>query len=68
MDEYSPTEVKSVVTGAGNADKAQVREALIRMHGLREVPTQSDAVDAVAIALTHLTGARLRAAARTGVR
>lgn len=68
VEEYSPTEVKSVVTGAGNADKAQVREALIRLHGLREVPTQSDAVDAVAIALTHLTGARLRAAARAGVR
>jgi len=65
VDEYSPTEVKSVVTGAGNADKAQVRQALMRMHGLRDVPTQADAVDAVAIALTHLTGARLRAAART---
>jgi crossover junction endodeoxyribonuclease RuvC len=67
VQEYSPTEVKSVVTGAGNADKAQVREALIRLHGLRDVPAQADAVDAVAIALTHLTGARLRAAARTGV-
>jgi Holliday junction resolvasome, endonuclease subunit len=64
VDEYSPTEVKSVVTGAGNADKSQVRQALVRMHGLRDVPTQADAVDAVAIALTHLTGARLRAAAR----
>lgn len=68
VDEYSPTEVKSVVTGAGNADKAEVRRALTRIHGLRDVPTQADAVDAVAIALTHLTGARLRAAARTGVR
>jgi crossover junction endodeoxyribonuclease RuvC len=66
VQEYSPTEVKSVVTGAGNADKSQVRQALVRMHGLRDVPTQADAVDAVAIALTHLTGARLRAAARTG--
>jgi crossover junction endodeoxyribonuclease RuvC len=63
VDEYSPTEVKSVVAGAGNADKGQVRQALIRMHGLRDVPTQADAVDAVAIALTHLTGAKLRAAA-----
>jgi crossover junction endodeoxyribonuclease RuvC len=68
VDEYSPTEVKSVVTGAGDADKAQVRQALTRMHGLRDVPTQADAVDAVAIALTHLTGARLRAAARAGSR
>ncbi len=64
IDEYSPTEVKSVVAGAGNADKAQVRLALTRLHGLADVPIQADAVDAVAIALTHLTGARLREAAR----
>ena len=68
IDEYSPTEVKSVVTGAGNADKAQVRQALVRMHGLHGVPTQADAVDAVAIALTHLTGVRMRAASRAGTR
>lgn len=68
VDEYSPTEVKSVVTGAGDADKAQVRMALTRMHGLRDVPSQVDAADAVAIALTHLTGARLRAAAREAAR
>ena len=64
VEEYSPTEVKSVVTGAGNADKAQVLRALTRVHGLVGVPTQPDAVDAVAVALTHLTGERLRAAAR----
>jgi crossover junction endodeoxyribonuclease RuvC len=68
VDEYSPTEVKSVVTGAGDADKRQVFQALVRVHGLRDVPTQPDAADAVAVALTHLTGARLRAAARVGVR
>ena len=32
--EYSPSEVKSAVTGMGNADKAQVRAALVRVHGL----------------------------------
>jgi crossover junction endodeoxyribonuclease RuvC len=68
VDEYSPTEVKSVVTGTGNADKGQVHQALVRIHGLRGVPTQPDAADAVAVALTHLTGARLRQAARTGAR
>jgi len=66
VEEYSPTEVKSAVTGMGNADKAQVHDALVRIHGLRGVPTQPDAADAVAIALTHLTGSRLRAAARAG--
>ncbi len=66
VSEYSPTQVKSAVTGAGNADKDQVRLALSRIHGLRDVPEQPDAADAVAVAVTHLTGARLRAAARAG--
>jgi crossover junction endodeoxyribonuclease RuvC len=64
VQEYSPTEVKSAVTGMGDADKAQVMHALARVHGLVGVPTQPDAADAVAVALTHLTGERLRAAAR----
>jgi crossover junction endodeoxyribonuclease RuvC len=62
--EYSPTQVKSAVTGIGNADKDQVRTALIRVHAMREVPDQPDAADAIAVALTHLTGERLRTAAR----
>jgi crossover junction endodeoxyribonuclease RuvC len=66
VDEYSPTEVKSAVTGAGNADKRQVRDALERVHGFRDLPRKPDAVDAAAVALTHLMGARLRAAQRIG--
>lgn len=68
VDEYSPTEVKSVVTGMGNADKAQIHQALVRIHGLKDVPAQPDAADAVAVALTHLTAVRLRRAARAGAR
>jgi crossover junction endodeoxyribonuclease RuvC len=63
VEEYSPTEVKNAVTGLGNADKRHVRSALVRVHGLADLPPEADAVDAVAIAITHLTGARLRAAA-----
>jgi crossover junction endodeoxyribonuclease RuvC len=66
VEEYSPTEVKNAVTGAGGADKRQVRDALERVHGLRGLPARPDAVDAAAVALTHLVGARLRAAARAG--
>ena len=66
VEEYSPTEVKSAVTGAGNADKRQVRDALERVHGFRGLPSSPDAVDAAAVALTHLSGAPLRAAARAG--
>jgi crossover junction endodeoxyribonuclease RuvC len=64
VEEYGPNEVKIAITGAGNADKHQVRDALVRIHGLRDCPVQADAVDAVAIALTHLMGSRMRAAAR----
>ena len=67
--EYSPSEVKNAVTGSGNASKGQVAEALLRLHGLRDVPRGSDAADAIAVALTHLVGAPLRAAAaRSGAR
>lgn len=64
VEEYGPLEVKMAVTGSGSADKAQVRAALGRFHGLADVPSQPDAADAVAIALCHLTQERIRRAAR----
>jgi crossover junction endodeoxyribonuclease RuvC len=60
VEEYGSLEVKMAVAGQGNADKAQVRMALERFHGLKDLPEQPDAVDAAAIALCHLTQARLR--------
>jgi crossover junction endodeoxyribonuclease RuvC len=66
VTEYGPNEVKLAVTGMGNADKEQVRRALARVHGLSAVPEQPDAADAVAVALTHLMGARMRRLARAG--
>lgn len=64
VEEYGPLEVKMAVTGQGNADKAQVRAALARLHGLDGVPSDPDAADAVAVALCHLTQTPLRRAAR----
>ena len=64
VDEYGPLEVKMAITGQGNADKAQVRDALSRFHGLRGVPDEPDAADAVAVAVCHLTQTPLRRAAR----
>jgi crossover junction endodeoxyribonuclease RuvC len=61
--EYGPNEVKIAVTGMGNADKQQVRRALATVHGL-EAPSQADAADAVAVALTHLVGSSMRRLAR----
>ena len=66
--EYGPNEVKIAVTGMGNADKEQVRRALVRVHGLKDVPDQADAADAVAVALTHMVGSRMRGLARSGSR
>ena len=60
VEEYPPLEVKMAVTGIGNAGKDQVRQALIRTHGLEGVPAQPDAADAVAVALCHLTQSPLR--------
>ena len=68
VEEYGPNEVKIAVTGAGNAGKREVQSALVRLHGLRGVPSQPDAADAVAVALTHLVGARMRALSRVGAR
>ena len=45
-----------------------MRRALVKVHGLRDVPVQADAADAVAVALTHLVGARMRGLARLGSR
>ena len=60
VEEYGSLEVKMAVTGQGNADKSQVRMALERFHGLEGLPDLPDAVDAAAVALCHLTQARLR--------
>lgn len=64
--EYGPNEVKIAVTGMGNADKEQVRRALAKVHGLKAVPDQADAADAVAVALTHLVGSRIGRLAPAG--
>jgi crossover junction endodeoxyribonuclease RuvC len=52
-------------TGIGNADKGQVRTALMRVLKVEGVPAQADAADAVAVALCHLQQSALRRAART---
>ena len=69
VEEYGSLEVKNAIAGTGGADKAQIRTALVRMHGLSDVPVQPDAADAVAIAVTHLVRSRYAAAAaRAGAR
>ena len=51
--QYTPTQVKSSLTGYGKADKTQIQFMITRILKLKEVPKPDDAADAVAIALTH---------------
>jgi crossover junction endodeoxyribonuclease RuvC len=60
--EYSPLEIKQAVVGYGRADKRQV-QAMVQV--LLSVPgpmPAEDAADALAVALCHLQGRRLRLA------
>jgi crossover junction endodeoxyribonuclease RuvC len=51
--EYTPLQVKSAVTGFGQAEKRQVMEMTRQILHLRDVPKPDDAADALAIAITH---------------
>ncbi len=51
--EYTPLQVKSAVTGYGQAQKPQVMEMTRRLLRLREVPKPDDTADALAIAICH---------------
>lgn len=48
--EVSPQEVKSGVTGVGNASKPQVQKMVKMIFGLTKLPKSDDAADALAIA------------------
>jgi crossover junction endodeoxyribonuclease RuvC len=61
--QYSPNEVKQAVAGYGSATKEQVQRMVQVLLGLAGVPTPADRADALALAICHLTGARLRQAA-----
>ncbi|MDP8961609.1 MAG: crossover junction endodeoxyribonuclease RuvC [Actinomycetota bacterium] len=56
---YSPNEVKRVIAGHGGADKGAVARMVAAQLGLRAVPNSPDIADALAVALCHLTRARL---------
>ncbi len=60
--EYAPAEVKQAVAGYGRADKSQMLRAvamLLAIDGLE----RADEADALAVAVCHLQGAKLRALA-----
>lgn len=52
LTEFTPAQVKQALTGYGNADKADVQEAVARELDLDKIPRPDDAADALALALT----------------
>lgn len=58
--QYTPSQVKSAVTGSGTANKLQVQKMVQQRLGLTTLPEPADAADAAAIALCHLAIAPLR--------
>lgn len=51
--EYSPRKIKQSITGKGSASKEQVAAMLQRLLGLKELPVNLDATDALAAAVCH---------------
>lgn len=67
--EYSPTAVKSAVSGYGRAGKDQVARMVCEILGIRELVPSPDAADALAVAICCATRSRhddLAARARSG--
>ncbi len=52
--EYTPTQIKRVVTDYGASSKEQVQEMVKLQLGLCEVPEPNDAADALAVAICHV--------------
>ncbi len=53
--EYTPTQVKQRVANYGASSKEQIQEMVRLQLGLSQVPQPSDAADALAVALCHLS-------------
>ena len=52
LHEYSPTQVKQAIVGAGRASKSQI-QLMVGALLTRQVAFQEDEADALAVALTH---------------
>ncbi|MEL7334325.1 MAG: crossover junction endodeoxyribonuclease RuvC [Cyanobacteria bacterium J06560_2] len=50
--EFTPAQIKQSITGHGNADKADVQDAIARELNLESIPKPDDAADGLAVALT----------------
>ena len=62
--EYKPSQVKMVLTGDGNADKAQIARMLGAQVKVPEGRVDAHAMDAIAIAVCHARSRKLSQVAR----
>ncbi|MFC2010970.1 crossover junction endodeoxyribonuclease RuvC [Chloroflexota bacterium] len=53
--EYTPTQIKLSVTNYGTSSKEQIQEMVRLQLGLSQIPQPTDAADALAVALCHLS-------------
>ena len=58
--EYTPTQVKQSVAGYGASSKEQIQQMVKLQLALSEIPSPSDAADALAVALCHLSQSHLQ--------
>jgi len=57
--EYTPTQIKQRVANYGASSKEQIQEMVRLQLGLSQIPEPSDAADALAVALCHLSETHL---------
>ncbi|MFI3300144.1 MAG: crossover junction endodeoxyribonuclease RuvC [Candidatus Gastranaerophilales bacterium] len=57
--EYTPMEIKMVLTGYGRADKKEVEQMVKISLGVEKLPKLDDTVDSIAIAICHARSAVL---------
>jgi crossover junction endodeoxyribonuclease RuvC len=62
VSSYTPQQIKGAVCGSGRADKVQVQRMVAALLTLTDLPRPDHAADALAVAICHANGARMRAA------
>lgn len=54
VHEFTPPQVKMLITGSGKAEKINVQKKVQAIFGMKDIPKPDDAADALAIALTYV--------------
>jgi crossover junction endodeoxyribonuclease RuvC len=60
INEYKPQQVKEAVCGYGKAEKIQVQKMVQLILRMEDMPRPDDAADALAVAICHGNGLKLR--------